>query len=90
VVSAPYGIPVVQVQKGLQRVTSVALCDRWLPVNFRYAPFTTEVVCRCKMSRRATSGPLHRSNHHMLGTKLQLVTVAAALSPLVLFVSHCC
>ena len=28
-------------------------CVRWLPVNFRYAPFATEFVSRCNMSRRA-------------------------------------
>jgi hypothetical protein len=37
------------------RVTSVALCDRWLPIDFRYAPFATEVMRRRKMLRRATS-----------------------------------
>jgi hypothetical protein len=25
-------------------VTSVALCDRWLPIDFRYAPFATQVL----------------------------------------------
>jgi hypothetical protein len=37
-------------------VTSVALYDRWLPSDFRYAPFATEVMRRCKMLRRAKSG----------------------------------
>ena len=32
---------------------SVALYNRRLPVNFRYAPLATEVVWRCNMSRRA-------------------------------------
>jgi hypothetical protein len=27
-------------------VMSVVLCNRWLPVNFRYAPFATEFVSR--------------------------------------------
>jgi len=36
-------------------VTSVALCNTRLFVNFRYAPFTTEVLWRCNMSRRANS-----------------------------------
>jgi hypothetical protein len=40
----------------LLRVTSVALCDRWLPIDFRYAPFATEVMRRCKMTRRANKG----------------------------------
>jgi len=31
-------------------------CDRWLPINFRYAPFATEVTRRRKMLRRAKSG----------------------------------
>jgi hypothetical protein len=35
---------------GLKRVTSVALCDRWLSVDFRYPPFANEVMRRCKMS----------------------------------------
>jgi hypothetical protein len=35
------------------RVTSVALCHRWLPIDFRCAPFATEVMRRCKMTRRA-------------------------------------
>jgi len=45
---------------GLQRtagpytwVTSVVLCNSWLPVNFRYA-----LATRCNMSRRATCGKL--------------------------------
>jgi hypothetical protein len=36
-------------------VTSVALGDRWLPLDFRYAPFATEVMRRRKMLRRANS-----------------------------------
>jgi hypothetical protein len=35
---------------------NVALCNRRLPVNFRYAPFATEVVRRCNMSLWATIG----------------------------------
>ena len=31
----------------------VALCDRWLPIDFRYAPFATAVMRRCKMTRWA-------------------------------------
>ena len=37
-------------------VTSVTLCDRWLPIDFRYAPLATEVMRRCKMLRRAKTG----------------------------------
>ena len=37
-------------------ITSVALCYRRRPVDFRFAPFATEVVWRCNMSRKATSG----------------------------------
>jgi hypothetical protein len=37
-------------------VMSVVLCKRRLPVNFRYAPFATEFVSRCNMSRRANAG----------------------------------
>jgi hypothetical protein len=40
---------------------SVALGNRPLPVNFRYAPFATEVVRQSKMSRCATMyGPAVR------------------------------
>jgi hypothetical protein len=28
-------------------VTSVALCNRWLPIDFHYAPFATEVAKCC-------------------------------------------
>jgi hypothetical protein len=38
------------------RVTSVALCDRWLSIDFRYARFATEVMRRCKMTRWANTG----------------------------------
>jgi hypothetical protein len=41
---------------GPYRVTSVAPCNRRLPVNFRYAPLATEVVCRRNMSLRTNSG----------------------------------
>ena len=34
-------------------VTSVALCNRRRPIDFRYAPFATEDAWRCNMSRRA-------------------------------------
>jgi hypothetical protein len=34
------------------RVISVALCNRRRPVDFRFAPFATEVAWRCNMSRR--------------------------------------
>src|SRR5262245_56243616 len=30
---------------------SIGLCDRWLPVDFCYAPFATEVMWQRKMSR---------------------------------------
>jgi hypothetical protein len=36
-------------------VTSVVLCKRRLPCDFRYAPFATEVLWRRNMSRRAKS-----------------------------------
>jgi hypothetical protein len=36
-------------------VMSVALCDRWLPIDFRYSRFATEVMRRCKMTRRANA-----------------------------------
>jgi hypothetical protein len=32
---------------------SVVLCNRRLPVNFRYALLATEIARRCNMSRRA-------------------------------------
>ena len=32
-------------------VTNVVLYNRRLPVNFRYAPFATEIARRCNMSR---------------------------------------
>jgi hypothetical protein len=41
-----------------QWVTSVALCDRWLPIDFRYSPVATEVMRRRKMLRRAKTGKL--------------------------------
>jgi hypothetical protein len=34
-------------------VKSVVLCNRRLPVNFRYALLATEIARRCNMSRRA-------------------------------------
>jgi len=37
-------------------VTSVVLCNRRLPVNFRYALLATEIARRCNMSRRANFG----------------------------------
>jgi hypothetical protein len=38
---------------GKKGVTSVAFCDRWQLVDFRYAPFATVFLSRCNMSRRA-------------------------------------
>src|SRR4029077_15440592 len=38
------------------RVKCVVLCNRRLPVNFRYALLATEIARRCDMSRRARSG----------------------------------
>ena len=35
------------------RVTSVALGDRWLPIDFRYALFATEVHAAVQMTRWA-------------------------------------
>jgi hypothetical protein len=37
----------------LPRVKSVALFNRRLLVNFRYAPLATEIARHCNMSRRA-------------------------------------
>ena len=34
----------------------VVLCNRRLPVNFRYAPFATNFMRRCNQSRRAKNG----------------------------------
>src|ERR1700746_1323302 len=48
------------------RVTSVALCNTRLFVNFRYAPFATEVLWRCNMSRRAISGQLRQQRTSQL------------------------
>ena len=47
-------------------VKSVAFCYRRLRLDFRYAPLATELVLvsRCNMSRRATSGLMHRSMTH--------------------------
>jgi hypothetical protein len=42
------------------RVTSVALCNRRRPVDFRYAPLATEDAWRCNMSRRAITGLVHQ------------------------------
>jgi hypothetical protein len=36
-------------------VKNVVLCNRRLPVNFRYALLATEIARRCNMSRRASS-----------------------------------
>jgi hypothetical protein len=36
--------------------TSLVLCNRRLPINFRYAPFATEIARRCNMSQWAISG----------------------------------
>jgi hypothetical protein len=47
--------------EGPDWVTSVVLCNRRWPVDFRYAPFVTEVVRRYNMSRRANCGLMHRS-----------------------------
>src|SRR5215475_3842858 len=47
-------------------VTSVALCNRRPPVDFRYALLATVDAWRCNMSRRATSGLIHRSERHLL------------------------
>jgi hypothetical protein len=40
------------------RVMSVALCARQSRVDFRYAPFATELASRCNMSRRAQKATL--------------------------------
>ena len=32
------------------------MCNGWLRLDFRYAPFATEFVSRCNMSRRAKNG----------------------------------
>ena len=50
-------------------VTSVTLCDRWLPIDFRYAPLATEVMRRCKMTLRAMCGRLRvgKKNRHVAG-----------------------
>ena len=37
-------------------VKSVVLCNRQLPVNFRYALLATEIARRCNMSRKANNG----------------------------------
>ena len=62
------------------RVTSVALCDRWLPSEFRYALFATEVMRRCKMTQRATNG--HDLDHArkgaVLGGRSAIVSAPAA------------
>jgi hypothetical protein len=39
--------------KSLGGAPDARVTSRWLPVNFRYAPFTTEVVWRCNTSLRA-------------------------------------
>src|SRR5262245_26305170 len=46
-------------------VTSVALGDRWLPLDFRYIPFATEAMRRRKMTRRAITGS--RLTHQEFG-----------------------
>ena len=40
------------------RVIRVALYDRWLLIDFRYAPFATEVMRQRKMLRRTKCGRL--------------------------------
>ena len=47
------------------RVTSVALGDRWLPVDFRYSPFATEAIRQRKMLRMAITGS--RLTHQNFG-----------------------
>ena len=50
----------------------VVLCDRRRPVHFRYIPLASEVVRRCKMSRRANRR--HRavpSLDHLIGSGKQ-------------------
>jgi hypothetical protein len=49
------------------RVKSAVLCNRRLPVNFRYALLATELVSRCNMSRRAMFGRLRvgKENLHL-------------------------
>jgi hypothetical protein len=49
--------------------TSVAPCDRRLPVNFRYPPLATEVVWRRNMSLRAKFGS-GRLFDHLVGEQL--------------------
>jgi hypothetical protein len=44
--------------QSLVGVTSVVLCNRPLPVDFRYAPLATEIAWRCNMSRWAKSRSL--------------------------------
>jgi hypothetical protein len=36
------------------------LCDRWLPLDFCYASFATEVMRRCKMTRWARNRHVSR------------------------------
>jgi hypothetical protein len=54
---------------------SVALCDRWLPIDFRYALFATEVMRRCKMLRRARSGHVRATSAASLPCRLSPSTI---------------
>jgi hypothetical protein len=54
-------------------VTSVVLCNRRLPVNFRFAPFATGLMSRCNMSRRARCRLMRRS------TLLHIALIPASL-----------
>jgi hypothetical protein len=45
----------------VHHITSVVLCTRRRPVDFRYIPLTTEVVWQYSMSRRARFGLVQRS-----------------------------
>lgn len=51
----PRPVPLRVTSVGRRRAVVVALCDRWLPLDCRYAPFATDVMRRRKMTRRAKS-----------------------------------
>ena len=57
--------------QGPDRVKSVVLCNRRLPVNFRYALLATEIARRCNMSRRAKMRRGARSFDHLVGGSKQ-------------------
>ena len=58
-------------------VTSIVLADRRLPVNFRYAPFATEIARRFNMSRRPLADAFHLNRSPRLQSSTMLSEIPA-------------